>query len=58
MFGIQGCFLKVAVNFLKNCSKYDSHKTTYEKILLEIFVSETTCIFVWCHSFISSVHNE
>ena len=39
-FLIQGCFLKVAVIFLKNCSKDDNHKTTHEKILWEIFVLE------------------
>ena len=40
----------------KNCSKNDNHKTTHEKILLEIFVLE---VYLYgCHSFISSVHNE
>ena len=40
----------------KNCSKNDNHKTTHEKILLEIFVLE---VYLYgCHSCISSVHNE
>ena len=44
------------MSFLKNCSKDDNHKTTQNYDLIGNIFSRG--IFVSCHSFISSVHNE
>ena len=41
--------------FLKNCSKDDNHKTTQKDLIGNICFRG---IFVWCQSFISSIHDE